>query len=39
MFTEHYYVTGTGLDLGHMAVDENIVFVVLKACSLWGRQT
>lgn len=30
MFTEHCYVTGMGLDLGHMEVDEKIVLVVIK---------
>lgn len=28
-----------GLELGHMEVDEKMVIVVVKACSLWGRQT
>lgn len=39
MLTEHYYVSGPGLELGHMEVDEKMVIVVVKACSLWGRQT
>lgn len=36
MFIDHYYVTGTGLHLGHVEVDEKIVFVVIKLVAFRG---
>lgn len=36
MFTEHCYVTGMRLDLGHMEVDEKIVLVVIKLAASRG---